>query len=328
MSHPQEWKAAVTNMEEAWSVLDRAAHLNALELSVDSRWQPSDSWANTFGTWNPAKGIYNTLRYGQWSNEMGAFEVGLDRSRYQGLYGMFLEDARKAFYRHAHQGWDHLLNYLEGKKLSAIRSWENVQDRFVRARAVNDMVRQDLNAGIDRCFRIRTGASLAFCIVGSLPAGGVAALGLAASHWGWVALAGGIYGAATTIIWNPSQRNEAKVLGYDIQTPMKEGIIGAGGNAAQAALEYKFQQEAQQACHRAAARYLGTSMSPLAADYLRTVQQQGANRTSQNLAQTRALGGKLIGGAFIAVGIWMMKDDLWTALKGYTAEDQKRAQRQ
>lgn len=338
-------KVTIYDAEEVQKIFDRAATAYSFDLSLGNQWESDDSIASYF-VWgakhiNPFQLIGNVIRYGQATvPTSGALATTLDSKRRVALRTEFLQDFPRIFNsRLSTQGPKAALDYLNILDLGTKRCWENIAWRFKATRQVNNQINQLLNDGIDTAYRIRVAASVAFVVVGSLPAGALTAVGVAgaaATPWWVVALIGGAYGFLAEISFDRADILQSKTASYPVTDAGKAGVMGAAGNAAQKGLEAIRLRQAQilasnaniSAAQGALSRSMNQIQSNVAGHELhRVVQHEGQRRLSdyyrQKAAENLATKSKWVkgtgAGLCIAVSLYMMKDEIKEAVGGLTA---------
>lgn len=253
------------------AIIDSAATAVATQLSVSSGWEDDDSVSASLVAFasaiNPISGVANLVRYGQWrQTTSGAQVVGVNATRRAAL----VAQCKTTFWSYYSRcmtsptGAIDALAYLNELVRRARYAWAAVAEQFELARKVNGQICVELNDALDRAYRIRTAASVAFMVVGSLPivaagataAGATTAAGscftltstattgtvLASTGTPWVVACkvaglGAIYGFFTEIAFNKDDVKRSKAAAVHFNDGATGAATGAGGNMAQTALE-------------------------------------------------------------------------------------------
>ncbi|MCB1887271.1 MAG: hypothetical protein KDH20_06670 [Rhodocyclaceae bacterium] len=266
----------VFDTERVSAIIEAAATAMATQMSLTSEWKPDDSWQSRliYGleTINPVSGFYNLIAHdGNWRSERpGAQVTSIDQTRRTNLRAMCVRDYWNGFKAAlaspggAGAAYAYLLRLVNQTKVNI----QTINAQFQRDRDVNNKQVVQLNDALDRAYRIRTAASVAFMVVGALPLAGAAAgtttvasfslvsggsctlAASAAAPWALtlqVAGVGGLYGFLTDLAFNAEDvRRSAAVATAHPQDAAKGGAIGAGGNLAQAGVEQMRQRGARQ----------------------------------------------------------------------------------
>ncbi len=266
----------VFDTERVSAIIETAATAMATQMSLTSEWQPDNSWQSRliYGleTINPVSGFYNLVAHdGNWCSEPpGAQVTSIDQKRRTDLRAMCVRDYWNAFRTAlaspagASAAYAYLLRLTNQTRANI----QEINARFQRDRDVNNQQVVQLNDALDRTYRIRTAASIAFMVVGALPLAGAAAgtttvasftlasggsctlAASAAAPWALtlqVAGVGGLYGFLTDLAFNPDdvRRSAATATGHP-HDGLKGGAVGAGGNLAQAGVAQLRLRGAQQ----------------------------------------------------------------------------------
>jgi hypothetical protein len=340
-----------------------AANAFSMQLCIRSEWKEDDSWSSRLvsavNTINPAAGIRNLITDGQWTNPTsGAFEVGYvgGNDRRRTLFEEFTRDLWAGYEARLPRGPAEVLAYLEHLTEQTKKAWAAIAEQFKFAININKEVSSSLNDALDRTYKIRTVASIAFVIVGSLPvataaAGGAAAaapaflstqITLTASTGAWWAVAlkvagvGGIYGFLTEMAFNKDDIKRSSVACH-LSDSGKAAALGTGGNLAQTAVErvraHGTAQLLEEARSRNAQQVVrdtllrlhaqeGGRVDPrlLSNEVQRRCSRQLAGHAEKNLsrvAKSVARSGSVF---FTLGGLYMMSDEIGLACRGLTAE--------
>ena len=178
MSDPESLpKSAIYDYDTVDTIINAAAVACATQLGVSSGWKEDDSWQSDL-VWfasavNPINGVKNLISDGKWTQTTsGAQEVKVDLSRREQLKKDYY-DTYWGYYRRclardqdgAQAAWDYLNTLIARTRYA----WAAINEQFEMARRINNDVCTYLNDALDRAYRIRTAASVAFMVVGSLP---------------------------------------------------------------------------------------------------------------------------------------------------------------
>jgi hypothetical protein len=327
VSDPKTLPQSVIYDYDAVDTIIRAAALAcASQLGVTSGWKDDNSWQSDL-VWlasavNPLSGIKNLIREGQWTQTTsGAQEVTVNTSRREffksDFYNTFWGYFRRCMAQDKGAG-SQAVDYLNSLVARTRYAWSAVSEQFEMARRINRDVSVYLNDALDRAYRIRTAASIAFMVVGSLPvltaaagaatvasftytgavAGSFTVVASTASPWVMafqVAGTAAVYGFLTDVAFNKDEVRNSKVSGVHFGDGATSAAFGGGGNLVQAGVETvrargaaKIAEEARLAANResvrnamleARAAALGRAVNPS------EMSNEIARRTAAGLAQ-------------------------------------------
>jgi len=251
------------------TIIRAAALACATQLGVTSGWKDDDSWQSDL-VWlasavNPISGLKNLLLEGRWAQTTsGAQEVKVDMSRRQffktDFYNTFWAYFQKCMAADKGTGSSQALDYLNNLVTRTRYAWSAVSEQFEMARRINKDVSVYLNDALDRAYRIRTAASVAFMVVGSLPvltaaagaatvasfsytgavAGSFTVVASTASPWVMACQVAGtaaLYGFLTDVAFNKDEVRNSKATGLHISDGATSAAVGGGGNLVQTGVE-------------------------------------------------------------------------------------------
>ena len=291
------------------------------------------------------------------SSVTGAVTVKVDPLRRARLFASFTKDFQAEFTKQATLGPDKGLAYLRELVNRANRATAAANNQFSRARRVNSDISVRLNDALDRAYRISVGASVAFLVVGCLPiaAAGAAATvpttgavmassGSAAMVTVKVAGVGLLYGTLNTMAFDPASVKRARASGVSIGPGAVAGGTNAASTVMQAGLEKARMYDAQKRLAKAtleansahasravreamrsarnplsaaapgAQRYIPGTMTEIQRQTLQRQQERIQAEVAKKYKGVSRAGSKI----FIAVGLYMMRNEIKDAWNGLT----------